>query len=348
MSMTHATYQPQPIRHPLGVRAKVLLSSVFGPYAQDDEYGSRRINPMELYHNQVTRAQGGFSLRLFHRSFGLMLLQANMDAPCALLDFPTIERFVEELQTNAYDVSKVAKMCQLARSHQPKAAIVVGGHVANKPDLSDLIDADHIVKGEGVRWFQTFLDQADNTPMRHPLALSAFGGRVMGVKVPQKPRRTAAILIPSVGCPLGCNFCSTSAMFGGKGKFINFYETGDELFSVMCSIEAQLKVRSFFVMDENFLLHRKRALRLLALMGQHHKSWSLYVFSSARVLGAYSIDGRLLGVVGARGRAQPVRQATRCGHPGAGAPSAVAWNSGPRLDHHWAREPHSRGYARGH
>ena len=32
--------------HPLGARAKVLLSSVFGPYAQDDEYGSRTINPI--------------------------------------------------------------------------------------------------------------------------------------------------------------------------------------------------------------------------------------------------------------------------------------------------------------
>ena len=44
------TTQP---RHPLGTNARVLLTSVFGPYAQDDEYGSRKINPMELYQNQV-------------------------------------------------------------------------------------------------------------------------------------------------------------------------------------------------------------------------------------------------------------------------------------------------------
>src|SRR5690349_517705 len=44
--------------HPKRTGARVLLTSVFGPYAQDDEFGSRRINPMELYHNQVTRAQG--------------------------------------------------------------------------------------------------------------------------------------------------------------------------------------------------------------------------------------------------------------------------------------------------
>ena len=86
--------------HPLGTQAKILLSSVFGPYAQDDEFGSRKINPMELYHNQVTRVQGGFSLRMFHRSFGLMMIQANVDAPCTLLDFPTLDQFINEIRKN--------------------------------------------------------------------------------------------------------------------------------------------------------------------------------------------------------------------------------------------------------
>ena len=89
---------------------------------------------------------------------------------------------------------------------------------------------------------------------------------------------------------MGCNFCSTSALFGGKGKFVNFFETGDELFAVMCEIEAKLKVRSFFTLDENFLHHKKRALRLLELMEANNKSWALYVFSSARVLQSYTID----------------------------------------------------------
>ena len=47
---------------------------------------------------------------------------------------------------------------------------------------------------------------------------------------------------------------------------------------------------SFFCMDENFLLHRKRALRLLELMEKHDKAWALYVFSSANVLRSYTID----------------------------------------------------------
>ena len=83
--------------HPKGPRARVLLSSVFGPYAQDDQFGSRSINPMELYHNQVTRAQGAFSLRMFHRSWGIMMIQQNISAPSTLLDFPTHEAFAKEL-----------------------------------------------------------------------------------------------------------------------------------------------------------------------------------------------------------------------------------------------------------
>lgn len=292
-------------RHPLAGKARVLLSSVFGPYGQDDQYGSRKNNPMELYQNQVTRLQRGFSLRMFHRSFGLMMIQANLDAPCTLLDFPTLERFEEEISGQSYDVigisgiivnvGKVAKMCELIRHYQPKATIVVGGHIANKEGLDQLINADLIVRGEGIRWFQRYLDQNDQAPIRHPAVLSGFGSRIMGVDISDSPKRTAAILIPSVGCPMGCNFCSTSAQFGGKGKFINFFETGDELFKVMCDIERKLKVNSFFVLDENFLLHRKRALRLLELMELHGKSWALSVFSSARVLKSYTME-QLLGL----------------------------------------------------
>lgn len=294
----------QPV-HPLGVKAKVLLCSVFGPYARDDAYGSRAINPMELYHNQVTRVQGPFSLRMFHRSWGLMLIQANIAAPCTLLDFPTLERFVDELRTQRYDivgisaiipnVLKVETMCRLIREHQPQATIVIGGHIANLPTLPQRVDADHIVRGEGVAWFRRFLGQRCDQPIRHPHILSGIGTRTFGITLREKPGDVAATLIPSVGCPVGCNFCSTSAMFGGKGRFIDFYRTGDELFEVMLDIERALKVRSFFVMDENFLLHRKRALRLLELMREHGKAWALYVFSSANVLRSYSIE-QLVGL----------------------------------------------------
>jgi len=89
---------------------------------------------MELYHNQVTRAQGSFSLRMFHRSWGIMMIQANISAPCAVLDFPTREDFARESKTNHYDVvgissiivnlGKVREMCCMTRELSPHSTIV--------------------------------------------------------------------------------------------------------------------------------------------------------------------------------------------------------------------------------
>ena len=285
--------------HPKGSHARILLSSVFGPYAQDDEFGSRAINPMELYHNQVTRAQGSFSLRMFHRSWGIMMIQENISAPCSLLDFPTREAFARELTKTHYDivgissiivnVLKVREMCRLVRELSPDSVIVVGGHVAAIPGLEAMIDADHIVRGEGISWMRRYLGEDESAPIRHPAIVSGLQTRIMGVRLPQRKGGTAATIIPSVGCPMGCNFCTTSAFFGGKGKFVNFYETGDELFDVMCGIEKELQVNSFFVMDENFLLHRTRAMQLLERMKQAGKSWELSVFASANAIRKYTM-----------------------------------------------------------
>jgi len=286
--------------HSKGIRARVLLSSVFGPYARDDEFGSRSINPMELYHNQVTREQGSFSLRMFHRSWGLMMIQRNISAPSTLLDFPTLERFERELTSTAYDIvgisgiisnfGKVREMCRCVRRLSPKSTIIVGGHVAAIPGIDKLIDADYIVRGEGIAWMRRYLGEDPNAPIEHPEILSGFGMRVLGMRLPDTARDTAATIIPSVGCPMGCNFCTTSAFFGGKGKSVHFYESGDQLFDIMQQMERSLGVRSFFIMDENFLLNRTRAMQLLARMKEAGKAWSLYVFSSVNAIRKYTLD----------------------------------------------------------
>ncbi len=287
-------------KHPKGTQARILLSSVFGPYAQDDEFGSRSINPMELYHNQVTRAQGSFSLRMFHRSWGIMMIQENISAPCSVLDFPTREAFARELTTNKYDivgisgiivnVGKVREMCRMVRELSPGSTIIVGGHVAAIPGVEMMIDADHIVRGEGISWMRRYLGEDATAPIQHPAIVSGIETRIMGIRLPNRKGGTAATIIPSVGCPMGCNFCTTSSFFGGKGKFVNFFETGDELFELMCRIESELKVQSFFVMDENFLLHRPRAMRLLERMKEAGKSWELSVFSSANAIRKYTME----------------------------------------------------------
>jgi hypothetical protein len=286
------------VQHPKGIHARVLLTSVFGPYAQDDEFGSRSINPMELYQNQVTREQGPFSLRMFHGSWGIKLIQHNISAPSTLLDFPSRARFIHELTHRRYDVIgisgivvnvwKVREMCRLAREHSPHSQIVVGGHVTAIPGIEHLVDADHMVKGEGVAWMRAYLGEDPAQPIVHPPIASSFGFRIMGLPMSHGVGR-AATIIPSVGCPIGCDFCTTSAFFGGKGKSVCFFDNGADLFEVMCQAEEKLGLTTFFMMDENFLLDRKRAMELLELMKANGKAWSLYVFASANAVAKYEL-----------------------------------------------------------
>jgi radical SAM superfamily enzyme YgiQ (UPF0313 family) len=236
---------------------------------------------------------------MFHRSWGLSFLQHNVRAACTVLDFPTRARFIAELKDGRYDVvgisgiivnaGKVREMCRLVRRHSPGSTIVVGGHVTAIPGIERMIDADHVVRGEGIAWLREFLGEDPAQPIRHPLIPSSFGFRVMGVPIAESRRSRSATIVPSVGCPMGCNFCTTSAFFGGKGKFVNFYSRGEELFRVMCESERRLGTRTFFMMDENFLLNRRRALELLGFMKAYAKSWSMYVFSSANAIRQYDM-----------------------------------------------------------
>jgi len=229
-----------------------------------------------------------------------MLIQENISAPSTVLDFPTRERFASELSSHRYDivgissiivnVGKVREMCRMVRDLSPHSVIVVGGHVTAIPGIERLVDADHVVKGDGVSWMRSYLGEDPRAPIRHPDIVAGFGHRVMGLTLPRRIGATAATIIPSAGCPMGCNFCTTSAFFGGKGKFLNFFETGDELFGVMCGVEERLKVNSFFLMDENFLLYRRRAMQLLERMEAAGKSWVLYVFASANAIRKYTIE----------------------------------------------------------
>jgi radical SAM superfamily enzyme YgiQ (UPF0313 family) len=181
-------------------------------------------------------------------------------------------------------------MCKIVRRILPKATIVIGGHVSAIPGLQHMIDADFIVKGEGVSWMRKFLGQDPTQPVKHPVIASGFGHRVMGLKLPGEIGSTAATIIPSVGCPMGCNFCTTSAFFGGKGKFIDFYSKGSEIYELMQQAEAAGGYKAFFVMDENFLLNRNRAMELLDCMKEGGKSYEIYVFSSANAIRKYTME----------------------------------------------------------
>jgi len=279
---------------------RVLLAGVFGPFGVDDDYG-RRENIMELFHNQVTKGQGAASFRFFHRSFGLYFLAENIEAETTVLDFPSQERFVEELQ-RGYDVvgisfiapnfRKARRMAELVRRHLPEAEIILGGHGAAIEGVEELIDCDHVVKGEGIRWLRSHLGQDPCAPFVHPVVPSTERKHIWGVPV---PGATASLLVPGVGCVNGCSFCATSHFFGKR--YESYLGTGQALFDTACRIADESGTDAFFIMDENFLKDRERAMELLELMEQHQRFFRFHIFSSAEAITAFGLDNMVrLGV----------------------------------------------------
>jgi hypothetical protein len=280
---------------------KILLSGVFGPYGVDDEFG-RKENIMELYHNQVTKAQGPASFRFHHRSFGLYFIAANIDADVTILDFPSRKRFAREVERGDYDmvgisfimpnVDKAQEMARIVREKAPHAEIILGGHGAAIEGVERLIDCDHVVKGEGIRWMREHLGQDPDAPIHHPALPSAEWMSILGVPL-MGP--ASSLLVPGVGCVNGCNFCSTSHFFGKS--YTPFLESGKALFETACRVADERGTESFFVMDENFLKNRDRALELLAEMEHRQRFFRFHIFSSAEAINAFGLDNLVrLGV----------------------------------------------------
>ncbi|MBW1877013.1 MAG: radical SAM protein [Deltaproteobacteria bacterium] len=273
-------------------RPSVLLTSVFGPFGLDDAYG-RKENVLELFHNQVTREQGLFSLRFNHQSFGLYLMAENIEAPTTVLDFPSQARFIRELR-KGYDYvgisfivpnfAKAQRMAALVREHAPKSQIILGGHGTRIPRVETLIEHDHICRGEGVFWLRRLLGEDLDRPVVHPVIASSFNKRMLGIPLAVD----AAVLLPGVGCPNQCRFCATSHFF--DKRYTPYFDTGRALFDICRKVEDQTGHTDFFVMDENFLKRPERARELLALMEEHDKTYRFGLFSSAETIRDVGVD----------------------------------------------------------
>ncbi|MBU1240932.1 radical SAM protein [Myxococcota bacterium] len=263
----------------------LLLTSVFGPFGVDDEYGEAS-NRMELFHNQVTREQGVFSYRFNHNSFGLYFLAENVRVPSTVLDFPSLDQFTEEIK-KGYDYvgisfivpnfAKAKKMTELIRQHAPNTKIILGGHGVSVPDLAQHISYDHSCRGDGIGFMRELFNEDPHEPVRHPLVPGSSAKQIMGVDLPLN----TGIVVPGVGCANKCRFCATSHFFC---EYTAFLPTGQDIFDVCCRYEDERGVTDFSIMDENFLKMKDRALELIALMEKHKRYFTFSIFSSAETL----------------------------------------------------------------
>jgi haloalkane dehalogenase len=130
-----------------------------------------------------------------------------------------------------------------------------------------------------------YVGQSPDAPFVHPALPSTEHQSIYGVPVPGP---TASILVPGVGCVNGCSFCCTSHFFGKK--YTPFIQTGKQLFETARSIADTRGTDAFFIMDENFLKDKARAMALIEEMERHRRFFVFHIFSSAEAITAFGID----------------------------------------------------------
>lgn len=286
---------------------KVLLTSVLRPLGE--KYGDAPSVGYELLFGQVTRAQGLFSPRANHVQFSLEYIAENLDSPTTVLHYPNRREFIKELR-KGYSVIGVAfilatfhrmkQVVKLIRKHSPSSRIVLGGYGTVLSDETLLPYGDAICREEGVAFMRKYLGEPEiPMPYRHPLIISRL-------KFFGKEASRTGIVMAGLGCPNGCDFCCTSHFF--KRKHIRLLPTGKDIYN---AIERYLDIEpdmSIVVLDEDFLLNKKRAMQLRDCVLQGDRPVSIFAFSSVRAISQYSvteilemgIDGFWIGYEGTR------------------------------------------------
>lgn len=283
-------------------KTRLLLTTVFQPYGVDDLYAEATGMQMELLNNQITKEQGVHSPRASFWTFPLYILAENINVPTTVLDFPRWQDFVNELKNKythvgisciAANVYKAKRMAEYIRENYPDVKIILGGYVADLPDVGKIVPCDEICSGEGISWLRKYFNEDTSQPIQHPTIHGVARYSLYGLPI---QAHDSAVIFPGVGCDKSCYFCATSTKF--EHKYIPLLKTGYDIFRVCQQIEKQLGVNRFVIIDENFLAEQERSIELLQEMERNSKAYSFSLFSSADTVNKHGVDFLIrLGVI---------------------------------------------------
>ena len=270
--------------------SRVLLTSVCKPIGPS--VGDAESVGYELLHGQVTRAQHIYSPRVVHVQYALDYIAENLDTPTMVLHYPSKRTFIHEVRKD-YDVIGIGfalstvhhaiAMCQLIREHAPSARIVLGGYGTVMSDEELLPHCDVICREEGVGFMRNYLGEPPLalTDHHHPDIRSRL--KLFGLPVGH-----TAMVFAGLGCPNGCDFCCTSHFF--KRRHIRLLPSGEAVFEVMDRFSRDHPGVAYTILDEDFLLNKKRARAFLECCRQQRTTFSTFCFASVKALSQYTVE----------------------------------------------------------
>jgi haloalkane dehalogenase len=241
--------------------------------------------------------------------FSLDYIAENLEAPTVVLQYPSKRELIKELK-KGYDyvgvsfimavMHKMKEAVALIRKYAPNSKIVLGGYGTVLKDDVLKPYADYICREEGVAYFRRLLGEpVIPMPYKHPLIVSwlkVFGWKVSGT----------GKIFAGLGCPNGCDFCCTSHFF--SRKHVKLLPSGRDIYNVVERYFDLDPSLVFLILDEDFLLNKRRAMEFRECVLRGGKKPSIFAFSSIKAISQYKveeilemgIDGFWIGYEGTR------------------------------------------------
>jgi len=176
---------------------------------------------------RFTKGDDIFTLISHTHCFANHILAQNINPPATLLEYPRWKDFTKEVDKgyaiigiSAFPphLDNVMKMCTYIRETSPETTIMLGSYAAQAfkakyDEETQKKYVDYVVKGEGVKFLREYLGEDTNRPIEQKL-MPKCGGAPWFIN--KYPIGNVGFVVTGLGCPGGCDFCSTTEMFDHK------------------------------------------------------------------------------------------------------------------------------------
>ncbi len=202
---------------------KILLTNSVKPYPTDPWNETMTDGTAQRF----TKGQDIFTINIHAHCHANHLLAQNISIPSEVLEYPTWEIFTAKIKEE-YDyvgisffpmhMDNVLRMCKYIRKESPATKIILGSYggqsFASTFDEEEAKEyADYVCLGEGIQFLRDLLGEPTDAPIEERL-LPKCGGTVSWLD--KRPKGSAGFLISGLGCAGGCDFCSTTQLYGQK------------------------------------------------------------------------------------------------------------------------------------
>ena len=220
---------------------------------------------------RFTKGDDLFTIISHTHCFANHILAQNVDTPSVLLEYPRWDDFTKEVDKGypllgisclPVHLDQVMKMCEYVRKRSPGTKIMIGSYggqafSAKYDQETQKKYVDYVVHGEGVKFLRELLGEETNRPINQRLMPKAGGSLQFLTKF---PKGAVGFLVSGLGCPGGCDFCATTALYDRRRIEML---TPEELVEHISLYHKHFpKVSHVFVIEEDHFRHPEYLIKI--------------------------------------------------------------------------------------